>query len=82
MGAYFVGVSTTEFFYLRNFKGLFPVLSKQIVKYQKRETHPPSKAINQFFGDSILNDNLAMFNVTAEGAGEAPFLPATSVWVN
>lgn len=58
------------------------MLSKQTVKYWERETHPSPKAINQFFSDGILNDNLAVFNVGAEGAAEALFLPAVSVRVN
>lgn len=59
------------------------MLSKQTGKYRERQTHtnaPPSKAMNQFFSDCILNDNLAMLNVTAEGAAEALFLQLCLCW--
>lgn len=65
-----------KFFYSRNFKDLFPVLSKQTVKYWEGEPHPLCKGMDQFFSGGVLNDNLATFNVTAEGAAPSSWICA------
>lgn len=48
----------------------------------KESPTPSCKGMDQFLSGGVLNDNLATFNVTAEGAAEALFLPALSVQVN